>query len=221
MPVYFYKNLAYLLSSKTPVINGISPARIKSLLQGKTPVTPEELCLFSDFFQLPIDQMLRNDLTRLSTKRKKIKFLVSDVDGVLTDGGMYYSEKGDEFKKFHTRDGMAIKNLTAKGFPVGFLSSGFNKKLIERRAKLLGVKFVYVGTEPKLKILSAWCKSLKLKLDEVAFIGDDINDVEVMKKVGLRACPADAHPHIKAIVDVITEKKGGEACLREFTDRFL
>ena len=153
--------------------------------------------------------------------RQDIKFLVLDVDGVLTDGGMYYSESGDEFKKFNTKDGLAIKHLTAAHFPVAFLSSGINKNLISRRAKLLGVQFVYCGLEEKISVLDTWRKKLKLSWSEISYIGDDVNDTKVLSSVGLGACPADAVDRIKKISKVVLKNKGGEGCVREFIEKYI
>jgi YrbI family 3-deoxy-D-manno-octulosonate 8-phosphate phosphatase len=223
MKTFLYNNLKILIGdniSETAKKIGIPEKELKKIILKKEIPSPEQICLISDYLNISTDILLKKEL-KIKTPSQKIKFLVIDVDGVLTDGGMYYTESGDEFKKFHTRDGMAIKNLTAQGFPVALLSSGFNKKLIQRRAELLKIKFVYVGTESKLKILSNWCKQLKIKLSEVAYMGDDVNDLEVIKNVGLSACPADAITEIKNEADIITSKKGGEACLREFTDNWL
>lgn len=156
-----------------------------------------------------------------TVKKKRIRFLVCDIDGVLTDGGMYYSESGDEFKRFNTKDGLGIKTLTARNFPVAFLSSGINKKLIQRRADLLGVQFVHVGLEKKVAILETWRKKLGLDWSEIAYIGDDVNDLEVMMLAGVAACPSDAVPAIREISSLVLKTKGGEGCVREFIDRFL
>ncbi|NUM50506.1 MAG: HAD-IIIA family hydrolase [Flavobacteriales bacterium] len=223
MKSYIYQNIKFLVGNDIKEVSkktGISKEVIKEITLRIHIPTPEQICLFSDYFNISTEILLKKEL-KIKKNVPPIKFLVIDVDGVLTDGGMYYTEGGDEFKKFHTRDGMGIKNLTEKGFPVALLSSGFNKKIIQRRADLLKIKYVYVGTEAKLNILSKWCKQLKIKMGEVAYIGDDINDLEVIKKVGLSACPADAVDSIKRHADVITDKKGGNACVREFIDNWL
>jgi len=150
-----------------------------------------------------------------------IKFLVLDVDGVMTDGGMYYTESGDQFKKFNTKDGMAIKIAQKNGLKIGFLSSGTTKHIIQNRAKTLGVEFVHVGTEPKIDILQKWCSELGITTKNVAYVGDDINDLEVLDVVGFSGCPADAIEEVKTKVNVILERKGGDACIREFYDRHL
>lgn len=151
----------------------------------------------------------------------KIKFLVLDVDGVLTDGGMYYTESGDQFKKFNTKDGMAIKTAQKNGLKIAFLSSGSTEHIIQNRARTLGVEYVYVGPRPKLEVLKEWCSELGITTKEVAYIGDDINDLEVLDAVGFSGCPADAVEEVKKKVSVILERKGGDACVREFADEHL
>src|SRR4051812_13982933 len=105
---------------------------------------------------------------------------------------MYYTESGGEFKKFDTKDGRGIILAQKQGIKVGFLSSGKNKKLITSRAKTLDVRYVYVGFDEKMDTLKQWCTKLKINLEEVAFIGDDVNDLKIISSVGFTACPADA-----------------------------
>ena len=139
----------------------------------------------------------------LQKKLDKIKFLVLDVDGVMTDGGMYMSENGDQLKKYNTKDGMGIIHLTKSGFQVGIISSGFTNSMVQKRAELLGIQKCYVGRESKIEILTSWCAEQGIKLDEVAFIGDDINDLPILNKVGIAACPSDAVA-VKADAAVVT-----------------
>jgi len=153
--------------------------------------------------------------------KSKVKFLVLDVDGVLTDGGMYYSNSGDEFKKFNTKDGMGIKLLIEKGVKVGFLSNGKNDVLINNRAKLLGVEYVYVGYENKLTILNNWMKELNINYENIVYMGDDVNDIEIMRHITYSVCPHDAVDKVKAIAKYMTDNKGGEGCVREFIDNYL
>jgi len=157
----------------------------------------------------------------LQKKLDKIKFLVLDVDGVMTDGGMYMSENGDQFKKYNTKDGMGIIHLTKSGFQVGIISSGFTDSMVQKRAELLGIQKCYVGREPKLEILTSWCAEQAIKLDEVAFIGDDINDLPILKIVGIAACPSDAVVSVKSAAHVVLTTSGGAGCIREFIDAFL
>ena len=153
--------------------------------------------------------------------KKEIKFLGLDVDGTLTDGGMYYTEGGEEFKRFDTKDGRGIIELQKKGVIVGLLSSGFKTKIIEGRAKTLGLENVYVGTDPKIDILQQWCVDIGIDMKEVAYVGDDINDRDIINAVGFSACPADAMSSIKEIVDVVLTKNGGYGCVREFIEEHL
>lgn len=157
----------------------------------------------------------------ISKKLSSIKLLILDVDGVMTDGGMYYTENGDQFKKFNAKDGMAIMHLRKKGFPVGIISSGFSGEAIRKRAEILNIDLCYIGRDPKLGVLQTWCSDLGISLKEVAIIGDDINDLEVMQQVGFSACPADAVVEIKKQVDLILTQKGGKACIREFVDNYF
>lgn len=155
------------------------------------------------------------------SKLSAIKLLILDVDGVMTDAGMYFTESGDQFKKYNAKDGMAIMALTKSNFQVGIISSGFKLEMVKARAELLGIQQVYVGRDPKLQILNEWCKQLGIKLSEVAIIGDDINDLEVMRNIGFSACPADAVNEVKKQVDLILSLKGGKGCVREFIDSYL
>ncbi len=153
--------------------------------------------------------------------KSEIKMLALDVDGVMTDGGMYYTEGGEEVKRFDTKDGRGIIHLQREGVEVVIISSGFKETIISERCKTLGIKKYYVGTSGKLEILEQFCQESKIKLAEVAYIGDDINDRDVIKAVGFSACPADAVGSIKSIVDVVLTKNGGYGCIREFIDEHL
>ena len=158
----------------------------------------------------------------LDKKIQKLKMLILDVDGVLTDGGMYVSEKGDQMKRYHTHDGLALLELgKSKKLTLGILSSGFTEHMVQDRATLLGIEHVYVGREPKLDILNTWCAQLGYSLDEIAIIGDDLNDLPVMQAVGLAVCPASAVSKVKNVADIILSRKGGDACVREFIDNYL
>lgn len=157
----------------------------------------------------------------LKSKLDKIKLLVIDVDGVMTDGGMYFTESGDQFKKFNTKDGMAIIHLTKSDFQVAIISSGFKGEAVTKRAEMLGIQHCSVSRAPKMETLAAICEELSISLENVAMIGDDINDLEVMRNIGFSACPKDAMNVIKSQVDVILENKGGEGCVRELIDMYI
>ena len=156
----------------------------------------------------------------LTEKIADIKLLVLDVDGVLTDGGMYFGESGEEFKRFDTKDGRGIIRLKALGIEIAFLSSGLKSVAIQNRAERLGINRVSVSTRPKKEVLTEWMQELNIGPGQVACIGDDVNDLEIIGLAGLSACPADAVEAVKNSVDLILTKKGGKGCVREFIDLF-
>ncbi len=153
----------------------------------------------------------------------KIKLLLTDVDGVLTDAGMYYSEAGDELKKFNTHDGMGLQLIREKGIKTGIITSE-NTKLVERRFNKLKLDYLYQGKREggKLAAVKEICEKEGISLAEVAYIGDDINCFELLSSVGLAACPADALDAIKNIPGIIQmKKKGGDGCVREFVEMII
>ena len=153
-------------------------------------------------------------------KCKKIKLILTDVDGVLTDGCMYYSSSGEELKKFHTRDGMAVELLLQKNIKTIIITKE-KSKIVTSRAKKIKVFKVYSGIKQKDKILNQICTKFKVTPDETTFIGDDVNDEKIMKLVGLSFAPSDATQTIKNIADIITNTEGGQGVLREVTDKIL
>lgn len=157
----------------------------------------------------------------LKAKLKKIKLLVLDVDGVMTDGGMYFTENGDQIKKYNTKDGLAIMQTINAGMQVAIISSGFAAGMVQKRADMLGIQHCIVTREKKIDVLRQLLIELKLDFDEVAMIGDDINDLEVMKSIGIAACPADAVAAIKSVSHIHLKKEGGRGCVREFLDEYL
>lgn len=150
-----------------------------------------------------------------------IKMLILDVDGTLTDGGIYVMEDGKQFKKFHARDGMGIKLAMQAGIEVGIISHSLVIEMVTSRAASLGMKHYYVGQKPKTEVLTEWQQQLNITDHEIAYIGDDVNDLEIMKRVGFTACPADATAAVKEVADVTLKQKGGQGAVREFIDTFL
>ena len=128
--------------------------------------------------------------------KKKIKIFITDVDGVLTDGGMYYSEKGEIIKKFNTRDGMGIEILVKNGI-IPVILTKENSDIVLKRAEKLKIKDVYTGVEDKLEKAGELIKKYKFSFDEVVYIGDDINDVPLLKMAGFSCCPFDAVEKVK------------------------
>ena len=152
-----------------------------------------------------------------------IKLFLSDVDGVLTDGGMYYGESGEELKKFNTRDGMGFQLVREAGIKTGIITSE-DTTLVTRRAKKLKVDFLHQAKRDggKLDAAREICAELGIGLHEVAYIGDDINCIPLLEAVGHAACPADAMRGVRAISGIrVLEKKGGEGCVREWAELLL
>lgn len=167
--------------------------------------------------------MRKHVLSKRKEARKSIKLFLCDVDGTLTDGGMYYSENGDESKKFNTRDGMGFQLLREAGIKTGIITSE-DTKIVENRAKKLKVDFLYQGKRNggKLAVAKEVCTQLSITLDEVAYIGDDINCIELLEVVGIKACPADACESVKDMSCIrVMKNKGGKGCVREFIEEIL
>lgn len=146
---------------------------------------------------------------------KNIKLLITDVDGVMTDCGMYYSENGDELKKFNTRDGMAIQLLREQGIKTAIITKE-NTKIVEQRAKKLKFDEVFQGIEDKMAVLESLKYKYGFDYSEIAYIGDDVNDMPVLKRVGFSFCPNDAVDDVKKICTAIGTEKGGYGVIREF-----
>lgn len=147
-------------------------------------------------------------------KPKYIKLFAMDVDGVLTDGGMYYSEQGEVLKKFNTRDGMGIE-LLRKNDIIPAIITQEESKIVLKRAEKLKVQEVYIGVKDKLRVIKDIAQKYNLKLDEIAYIGDDVNDLPVLREVGLSFAPSDAAPEVKEAVQRLLSRKGGEGAVRE------
>lgn len=152
-----------------------------------------------------------------------IKVFMTDVDGVLTDAGMYYTESGDEFKKFNTLDGMAFGMLREAGIKTAIITSEVTR-IVERRAEKLKCDYLYQGKMQGGKLAAAMeiCEKEGISLKEAAYIGDDIYCYELLTSVGLAACPPNAVKKIKEIPNIIhLNTKGGEGAVREFCEVIL
>ena len=150
----------------------------------------------------------------------KIKLLVTDCDGCLTDGGMYYSEKGDELKKFNTKDGMAFKLLREKGIKTGIIT-GEKVDLNRRRAEKLKVDYFIDGCTDKSTALKTLCNDNGFSLEDVVYIGDDVNDLDILEIVGFSVAPQDATQKVKDVCDYVTKVNGGCGVIREVADLIL
>jgi YrbI family 3-deoxy-D-manno-octulosonate 8-phosphate phosphatase len=167
-----------------------------------------------------VEHLLKKRNLKDNERPNKIKLFATDVDGVLTDAGMYYANNGEEQKKFNTRDGKGFELLRNNGFITAIITSE-NTKIVENRAAKLKINTLYQGVEDKLQIINEIIVKHNIKLDEVCYIGDDLNDLEILKVVGFSCCPNDAVDKIKNIVDFVCEKKGGEGCVREVCDLLI
>tara|TARA_B100000780_G_scaffold5701_1_gene4544 strand:- start:3628 stop:4773 length:1146 start_codon:yes stop_codon:yes gene_type:complete len=216
----FMENGAFCISSVTDIIYH------NNRISGNIGI-----CEMAEYTFVEIDEVedwimaeqlfMKNHASDYKFNFNKIKLLLSDVDGVLTDAGMYYTENGDEFKKFCTYDGMGFQLLQKTGIKVGILTTE-DRNLNRRRAKKLGLDFDFHGAKDKLKIVKDLCVNENITLDEVAYIGDDVNCFSLLSQVGIAACPNNAVDKIRAIPNIIRlNKNGGDGVVREFAELIL
>ena len=157
---------------------------------------------------------------KLNQKCKKIKLVVTDVDGVLTDGGMYYSEKGEIMKKFNAKDGMGVELLLQNNIKTILLTRE-NSTIVKKRGLKIKAASTIIGIQNKELYLKKICKKFRVSLKEIAYIGDDVNDIEISKLVGLSASPLDGVVRLKKNVDYVCRNKGGNGVFREFADLII
>ncbi len=225
---YLMENGAFYISSKADLI------KYQNRVSGN--IKAYEMCEDSAFeIDEPSDWIIIEALMRKNglaeeygaaeerndTEEKKpipeIKMFLTDCDGCLTDGGMYYSEHGDELKKFNTRDGMGFALLRSKGIITGIVTSE-SVDLNRRRAEKLKLDVLEVGCKDKAFAVKNLCEKYHIALENVAYVGDDINDIDVIKMVGLGCAPADAMPQVKKAADYVTNVNGGEGVIREVVE---
>jgi len=149
-----------------------------------------------------------------------IRLLALDVDGVLTDGGVYVLEDGTEFRRFDIKDGLGLKRVMEAGFEVAIISASFSRPVIHR-AQTLGIKQVHLGIANKLQKLGEICKNLGIELSEVAYMGDDLADLPMLEEVGLFLAPSDAFNLIKNKAAYVTSALGGKGSVREVCELLL
>lgn len=148
------------------------------------------------------------------------KLVITDIDGVWTDGGMYYDQTGNEWKKFVTADSAGVLFCRNLKIPVAIMT-GEETEIVKRRAEKLKVDFLFQGVKDKLATAIELCNKLNITLNDVAFIGDDLNDLRLLREVGISGTPNNAPNYIKKEVTIITKKKGGEGAFREFVETIL
>ncbi|MCD8107081.1 MAG: N-acylneuraminate cytidylyltransferase [Oscillospiraceae bacterium] len=210
---YLMENGAFYISSKTDLI------KYQNRVSGN--IKAYEMCEDSAFeIDEPSDWIIiealmrKNGLVEEKKSIPEIKMFLTDCDGCLTDGGMYYSEHGDELKKFNSRDGMGFALLRAKGIITGIVTSE-SVDLNRRRAEKLKLDVLEPGCKDKVAAVKSLCEKYDIAPENVAYVGDDINDIDVIKMVGFGCAPADAMPQVKEVADYVTKAKGGEGVIRE------
>ena len=149
-----------------------------------------------------------------------IKLVAFDVDGVLTDGSLTFDENGHEYKTFNAKDGQGIVNLNNAGIITAIITAR-NNGTVEHRAKNLSIKELHQGSKNKIETLEGIMNKYKISFDEIAYMGDDLPDICILEKVGLKGCPADAVEEVKQTVHFISSKNGGHGAVREFCDLIL
>lgn len=208
---YFVENGAFYITSREQLL------KTKNRISGK--IIPCEMDE-DTYFEIdePSDWAILEAImsTQKSLKPiKKIKMFLTDCDGVLTDGGMYYTENGDEIKKFNTRDGMGLSILRKYGIIIGIITSE-TTKIVRNRGAKLKLDEVLIGVKDKLSAARKLVAKYDISLAETAYIGDDINDIALLKNVGISACPSNAVEEVKDIVDYVSPQRGGDGVVRDF-----
>jgi len=153
-------------------------------------------------------------------KLKRIKLLLLDVDGVLTDGSIIYNDSGAETKVFNVKDGLGIKMLMKAGIQVGIVT-GRTSKALYHRCNNLGISLIFDGVRDKPSVLELISERTGLPAEDIAFVGDDLIDLPLLKQVGLSIAVADAHETVIENVDMVTSKKGGAGAVREVCEAIL
>ena len=148
------------------------------------------------------------------------KLILTDIDGVWTDGGMYYDQTGNEWKKFNTSDSAGVLFAHRLNIPVGIIT-GENTQIVARRSDKLHIDYLFQNSKDKLAITQTLCEELHITLKDVAYIGDDIGDMSLLKQVGYAGVPASAPDYVRALGNVPLTKKGGEGVFREFVEKII
>lgn len=169
---------------------------------------------------IPMESILIRYNSEIIDKAAKVRALIFDVDGVLTDGGIIYTNSGDELKKFNVKDGQIIQHLIKNNIIVGAIT-GRSSPLVERRCIELKLNFFFQGIKNKYECLLDVMEKYKLNLDEVAYIGDDIIDLKIIDQCGLGVAPADALEYVRETSDIVTVTSGGNGVIREIGDLIL
>ena len=215
---YLVENGAFYITSKVCLINSANR------LSGKIKAVEMREDTFFEIDEpedwVTIEGLMKKREAADFEKIPEIKLFLTDCDGCLTDGGMYYSENGDELKKFNTRDGMGFALLKKQGILTGIIT-GENVELNRRRAGKLNLDFLEQGCIDKITAVTRICEECGIDLRNVAYVGDDMNDLDLIKSVGFGCCPSDAVEQVKNVAKYVTKTKGGGGVIREIVDFLL
>lgn len=168
-----------------------------------------------------VDTKLKQKNLHLKDKIEKIKIVLTDNDGVLTDNGVYYSAKGEELKRFSIRDGMGVERLRTHAGIETIIITGEKSGSVKSRAEKLKIKEYYLGVKNKVEVLQEITRRNIVQPENIAYIGDDVNDLELMKLIGLKVSPADGMIFIREIADYVCENRGGNGAFRELAELIL
>lgn len=215
---YFVENGAFYITSK------------KLLLESKNRISGNIRAYEmneSTYFEIDepsdweiIEKQLESRVRLVNAEIPRIKMFLTDCDGCLTDGGMYYSENGDELKKFNTKDGMGFHLLKEEGIITGVIT-GEDRELNRRRFEKLKIDEIHLGVKDKRHIVKQLCEKYDIAPNEVLYVGDDINDLEVLSYIGVPCCVSDANEIVKKKARYVSDRKGGEGAIREIIDWLL
>jgi len=215
-----FENGAFYVTSREALLQ--SGCRVSGRIAAwpMSPLTALELDEPEDWRRVELLLTEREQGGDLTARAQAVELVVSDVDGVLTDAGMYYGPDGELMKKFNTRDGMGLSIWRRHGFRVAIMTSE-DSPIVRSRAEKLKIADVFCGVEDKAEALGDFISREGLDRRAVAYIGDDVNDLGVVDQVGLFACPADAASQIRARAHYVCERAGGRGCVRELIERLL
>ncbi len=200
--------------------------KVKNIIENKTLLSGViKPFIMADETKIEIDELddiveIENILKKRLLKNidfKKFKMFLTDCDGTLTDGGMYYSKNGEELKKFNTKDGFGLKKIKNSGLKVGIIT-GEDNQIVQKRAEKLGIDLLFMGVQDKLKVVKSLAKKFKISLDEIIYIGDDMNDYEVVNSVGFGCATNNAKEELKLVSKYVTKLPGGMGAVREVVD---
>lgn len=215
---YYVENGAFYITSRENLLKS------KNRISGNIKIIEMDEDTFFEIDEpsdwVIIEALMKKNGITAPTEIPEIKMLLTDCDGCLTDGGMYYSENGDELKKFNTHDGMGFALLQERGIQTGIIT-GENVDLNRKRAEKLKLDIYEGGCKNKADTIKRICKERGIDLVNVAYIGDDINDIEAIKIVGYSCCPADAIYEVKKYANYITKTKGGNGVVREVVENIF